>query len=223
MASDPALCVCGLAAEAGIARRAGFAAIVGGGNAERTASRLAAAMSGARCLISFGIAGGLDPDLRPGRLVLSGEVVAEDGQWRADDALHGRIAAWSRELSAATGKVLGGRQIIATAEDKARAWAETGAVAVDLESAITARAASAAGIPFLVLRAIADGAPRDLPAAALIPLGCDGKPAIGRVLASLATRPHQLPSLIDLARATRAALAALTVGAAILHRLLERG
>ena len=61
----------------------------------------------------------------------------------------------------------GATRIVATQADKARAWIDTGALAVDLESAVVARAAAAAGIPFLVLRAIADPATRHLPPARL--------------------------------------------------------
>jgi len=218
----PALCVCGLAAEAGIARVAGFDAVAGGGDPARTRARIAAALPRPKSLISFGIAGGLDPDLPVGGVILSGEVIADDGHWRADGALDRHIAWLAREIGAITGPVLGAGRIIATADDKARARAETGALAVDLESAIVARAAVAAGIPFLVLRAVADPASRRLPAAALAPLRSDGKPSVSRVLASVLGRPRQLPELFTVARETRAALAALLGAARVLRGLLDR-
>lgn len=223
MASErrPALCVCGLRAEAAIARKAGFAALIGGGDPQLTARRLDAALADAERLVSFGIAGGLHPDLKTGRVVLSGEVIGEGGYWRGDDDWLGRIAGLARELGAATGPVLDTGRIVATAAEKSQARRETGAVAADLESAIVARAASEAGIPFIVLRAIADAAPRNLPAAALIPLRSDGRPRIGRVLMSAAAHPGQIPALIALAHDTAQALAALAAPAAALFRLLE--
>lgn len=217
----PALCVCGLAAEAAVARRAGLAAIVGGGDADLTARRLEAALPGAGCLISFGIAGGLDPSLGSGTVVLSGEVIGEAARWRGSDAWMRRIDGLAHEIGAAAGPVFGAERIVAGAEDKRRLRTETGAAAVDLESAIVARAGAENGIPFVVLRAIADAAARDLPAAAMIPLNAEGRPRIGRILASAMARPGQLPALTALARDSRRALAALAAPALALSDLLS--
>jgi adenosylhomocysteine nucleosidase len=83
-----------------------------------------------------------------------------------------------------------------------------------------ARTAAALGIPFIVLRAIADPAVRELPPAALVPLSGDGTPAIGQVLASVLARPRQLPTLLTVAREARQALQALVKPAHALNRLL---
>lgn len=205
----PVLCTSGLAAEARVARAAGFPVIVGAGDPLRTAALVAAAAEQARCLISFGVAGGLAPHLRPGDVILSGEVVGDERRWRADDAFQRQVAGWARHMSAFEGPVLGARDILSTEINKARAWRETGALAVDLESAIVARTAESVGIPFLVLRTIADPATRKLPPAALIPLAADGTPAFRRVLAEVMRRPRQIGELFGLARETRQALAAL--------------
>ena len=55
------LCTSGLAAEAKIARAAGFPVVIGAGDRERTAALVESAVQGANCLISFGIAGALAP------------------------------------------------------------------------------------------------------------------------------------------------------------------
>jgi adenosylhomocysteine nucleosidase len=216
------LCVTGLAAEARIARRAGFPVVVGAGDRRHTAARVAAAMADAQCLVSFGIAGALSDALRPGDLVLSAEVVSGDGCWRADDAWYRRLADLAAVLGAAAAPVFGSGEILATPADKARARSRFSAVAVDLESAIVARAAAAAGIPFAVLRAIADPANRTLPPAAIIPLGVGGKPDLGRILRSLRHRPRQAAALLGLLFETRRALAALSRAAPELHRLVAR-
>ena len=205
----PVLCTSGLAAEARVARAAGFQVIVGAGDPRRTTVLVEAAARQAKCLISFGIAGGLAPHLRPGDVILSTEVIGEDRRWRSDQRFHLEIGALARALGAAEGPVLGASDIIATEDDKARAWRDTGALAVDMESAIVARAAAAAGIPFLVLRTIADAATRELPSAALIPLSEDGTPAFARVLSEVLRRPRQIAALFGLARETRQALTAL--------------
>src|SRR5579864_3042478 len=203
------LCTTGLEAEAKIARRAGFAAVVGGGNHRRTVQVVEEAGSQAECLLSFGIAGALSPDLKPGDVVLSTEVIDEDRRWVTGESLRARLSELVEEIGAIEGPVLGARMVLATATDKRRAWQETGAIAVDLESVVVARAAAALGIPFLVLRAIADPATRVLPPAALVPLSAAGKPQVGQVLASVMRRPQQLPSLLGVAREARQALAAL--------------
>jgi adenosylhomocysteine nucleosidase len=203
------LCASGLAAEARVARAAGFQVIVGAGDLRRTTMLVEAAARQAKCLISFGIAGGLAPHLRPGDVILSAEVIGEDCRWRADERFLGQVGDLARLIGAAEGPVLGARDIIATEDDKARAWRDTGALAVDLESAIVARAAVAAGIPFLVLRTIADAAHRELPSAALIPLSEGGTPVFARVLGEVLRQPRQIGALFELAHQTRQALSAL--------------
>jgi hopanoid-associated phosphorylase len=213
----PVLCTSGLAAEARVARAAGFPVIVGAGDPLRTAALVAAAAEQARCLVSFGVAGGLAPHLRPGDVILSGEVVGDEQCWRPHQAFQQQVTAWARHMGAFEGPVLGARDILSTEINKAKAWRETGALAVDLESAIVARTAESVGIPFLVLRTIADPATRQLPPAALIPLAENGTPNLLRVLASVARRPRQVAALFGLARETRAALAALAAPARALH------
>jgi adenosylhomocysteine nucleosidase len=214
------LCTTGLAAEAKIARRAGLAAVVGGGDHRRTLQVVEEAGPRAECLVSFGIAGALKPGLKPGDIVLSTEVIDEDRSWVTGESLRARIPELVRQIGAIEGAVLGAQMILANETDKRRAWEETGAIAVDLESVIVARAAAALGIPFLVLRAIADPATRALPPAAMVPLSAEGKPQVGQVLASVMRRPQQLPSLFGVAREARQALAALVEPAHALRRAL---
>ena len=112
------------------------------------------------------------------------------------------------------------RESSASTEEKRRTWQETGALAVDLESDVVARIAAASGIPFLVVRTIADSAYRALPPAALIPLAKNGTPKLAHVLASVLRRPRQFGALCGLARETQAALAALVLPARALHGLV---
>jgi adenosylhomocysteine nucleosidase len=213
------LCTTGLAAEARIARAAGFAAVVGGGDRERTAALVEDAARQAHCLVSFGIAGGLAPHLRAGDVVVSTEVLSDKGRWRTEDLFRSRVAALAIEIGAIEGPVLGISRMLAGTDEKRRTWLETGALAVDLESDIVARIAASAGIPFVVVRTIADSAYRALPPAALIPLGEDGTPNLARVLGSVLREPRQVRALFGLARETRAALDALVVPARALHGL----
>lgn len=214
------LCTTGLEVEAKIARRAGLHAVVGAGDYRRTVKVVEEAAAAAECLVSFGIAGALKPGLRSGDIILSTEVVDEDRRWLTSDSIRPRIGTLAEEIGAFEGPVLGAQLPVATKRDKRAAWKATGAVAVDLESVVVARAAAALGIPFVVLRAIADPAVRELPPAALVPLADDGTPALRQVLASVLARPRQLPTLLTVAREARQALQALVGPAYALNRAL---
>jgi adenosylhomocysteine nucleosidase len=114
--------------------------------------------------------------------------------------------ALSQLLGGTTARTLfGGDAIVATTVDKQRLYEATGAVAVDLETGIVARAAAGHGVPFAVLRAICDPAERALPPAALTALDARGVIGTWRVLASVAAHPGQLPALLALAADAAAA------------------
>ncbi len=198
--------VVGLAAEARFARPLGGTVAAGGGIAEgarAAAERLLA--DGAEALVSFGLAGGLDPALRPGAILVPEAVLAAGRVWPVDPAL-------ARRLGPPDGRtILGGDRIVVTAAEKRRLHHATGAAAVDLESGAVAEAAHCAGRPFAVLRAICDPADRDLPPAALTALGAGGAIAVSRLLGSLLSRPGQLAGLLALARDAAAARRAMAV------------
>jgi crotonobetainyl-CoA:carnitine CoA-transferase CaiB-like acyl-CoA transferase len=105
--------------------------------------------------------------------------------------------------------LFGADSIIASPEEKARLFASYGAVAVDMESHGAARAAKAAGVPFLAIRAIADPAERALPKAALGAVGEDGRPRVPATLLECAKRPQDFPALLQLGRDSDAALKTL--------------
>jgi adenosylhomocysteine nucleosidase len=209
----PVVAITGLAAEANIARRAGWHAIATGGNARRAEEAIARAIAqDARALVSFGLAGALDPSLRPGRLLLPPRVCDEAGARIAVDASW-HAAMWAKlqasGIACNSGEMLGGAAIAASPERKCQLRRQSGAVAVDLESHLVARAAAGAGLPFLVLRAIADPAERSLPPAALLDLSAEGKPAFWPVLRSVLHQPQQIGGLLQIAGDTRHALRAL--------------
>jgi adenosylhomocysteine nucleosidase len=202
----------------------GWRAVAAGGDAARTAAAIAGLIAeGASGLVSFGIAGGLDPALASGSVVLPLAVRDEAGESLAvDRAWHGAVAAALARLgiAIATGDALGAETIVATPERK-RALHAAGAVIADLESHRVARAAAAAGMPFLVLRAVADPATRGVPAAAQAGLDREGRPALGPVLRSLLRHPVQLPALLRIGRETGLALRALRRAAPALRPLAK--
>ena len=153
-----------------VSRGARLAVAIGGGTHGRRGSSGRAHSSGQGCagLISFGLAGGLDPCSVPGRWSCRSAVIADDKHYAADTDL-------SRMLGGATPHlVLGADAIVASIEEKRRLRGLTGASAVDLESGAVARVASTYSIPFAVLRAICDPAGCALPSVALVALDARG-------------------------------------------------
>ena len=195
--------VVGLEAEARVARGWGLPVAVGGGGAAGAAAAAAALAPRVQGLISFGLAGGLDPGLRAGALLVPDCVVEGAAAWTVDPAL----ATW---LGGGTGhRLLGGGAVLASATAKRAARAATGADAVDLESAAVARMAARHGIPFAALRAVCDEAGQDLPRAALVALDAKGRIGAARVLGAVLARPWELGALLRLARDAARARAAL--------------
>jgi adenosylhomocysteine nucleosidase len=187
--------VVGLTAEARIAARFGFAARAGGGTpagALEAASRLVA--DGATGLVSFGLAGGLDPALRPGMVVIPDGVVSDGEVFLADGALAARFGGLTGH------RLLAGSAIAADAVTKRALLTATGGQAIDLESGSVARVAASHGLPFAVVRAICDPAERDLPPAALVALNQAGAIGFLAVLRSVLRAPGQIPGLLALAR-----------------------
>jgi hopanoid-associated phosphorylase len=205
--SAPAiLAVVGMRSEAALLPK-GLRAVVTGGDPKRAAALLAAQTGEVAGVLSFGIAGGLDPALAPGDLVVATRVRGPGGAWGAD---MGWAAALARATGARLGTLAGARRVVADPVAKrALRNATGGALAVDLESEAAAAFAAARGVPFAALRAVADTAEEGVPRAAAAGLTADGRPAAGRVALSLLRRPKELPAVLAVARRTRVALGAL--------------
>ncbi|MEI6159670.1 MAG: nucleoside phosphorylase [Roseococcus sp.] len=160
----------------------------------------------ATAVLSFGIAGGLASGVATGDLLVAsalwdaGEMLTVDPDWQA------RLAA---RCEARPGLIAASSGLLATAAAKAALHRVSGALAVDMESGAAARFARSRGLPFAVLRAVADGPEEGLPEAAAVGLNPDGSPAPWRVMRALLRRPGELPALLRLARASAAAHAAL--------------
>ncbi len=179
-----------------------------GGGAEAGAATAAETLARkVQALVSFGLAGGLDPAFQPGQVIVPATVIDGAESWQTDPAL-------AESLGGMTpGLLIGGGKVIASAAAKRAAFASTGAQAIDLESAAVARAAARHALPFAALRAIADPARRSLPQAAMVALGPHGQIALPRIVLTALRHPTELPALvalaIDAARARRALLGRL--------------
>ncbi len=198
-----------LALEARIALGPGVSVICNQGS-HLVAAVEAAIARGAAGVISFGIAGGLAPDLVAGDWIVGSAVRTGQESYSTDRA-------WARILlealpGAIHADIVGMDVPIAGASEKRRLHARTGAVAVDTESHIAARIAAAHRIPFAACRAIINSAHRDLPPAAMVGLRPDGTPDVFAVFRSVAKQPSQLPALIRTAVDARIAGGALRRG-----------
>ena len=170
--------------------------------AEAASARLVAA--GATHLLSFGLAGGLDPALPPGTLLLPKVLIMPDGAEHAVDApWHQQLAAALADLQPVVGRHLGADLAVAGAAEKAALFRRSTALAVDMESHVLALAA--AGRPFAILRVVCDAADAALPPAALAGVKPDGSTDLVGVLGSLLRHPGQIPALSRLARSAKAA------------------
>lgn len=206
--------LCGLVAEADILRHAApahaqpFFAITAArpANTRACAERLVA--QGATGIVSFGLAGALDPHLTPGTLLLPTRVIEPGRTEYATDV------DWRRRLEAMVGAepcntLAGSDSVVATPGDKARLFRETNAVAVDMESHVAAAVAATARLPFLVVRSVADPATRAIPRAAMAGLDAEGRMLVLPVILALAKKPGELPGLLRLAADSRAGFGAL--------------
>jgi adenosylhomocysteine nucleosidase len=182
---------------------------IGEGAAAAAARRLV--LAGAAGLASFGMAGGLDPALICGAVLLPEEVVARNGAVVSITATEWRQrlrAALPASCIACGGKLLTSERPVASLDAKAAAWRESRAAAVDMESAAIAQVAKQAGLPFIALRIIVDTASDQLPAA-VIAASSGGQLRLGRLLAALLRAPGDIGGLIRLSARYRVAMRVL--------------
>jgi adenosylhomocysteine nucleosidase len=174
------------------------------------AARGARQLVGAGChaLLSWGLAGALDPTLAPGAILVPDEVVLAGHEhrlrttcgWR-ERVLRVLAADWPVER----GTLLTSPRPLAAAADKASAFRQTAAAAVDMESFAVAEVALAHGLAFLAVRVVVDRASDEVPHALEGVARASGELAIGRLLARLLAQPSSITQLAHLARCYRAA------------------
>ena len=187
----------------------GVTVIAGGGDTERLAGELARQARGAAGIISFGMAGALDPTLRIGDWMIGTSLI---GSWEGDCD-----GPWAKALAAhlpaaKSGICYGDGRLIADPAEK-RALGKNGAIVADMESHIAAEAAAMAGIPFAILRCISDEADAALPPAIGVAMRPGGGLALVAIIASILKNPSQVPELIGSSARFRSAYAAMQAGA----------
>ena len=208
--------VVGLAFEARIAAGPGVHVICSG-DGRNLAAKLTAAIAEARTLvrgcpgiISFGVAGGLAPHLRPGTCVVGSAAISGTSRMPISQQ-------WSEKLlrtipDSVSGALLGVPAPIAHPDEKRALYLKTGAIAVDMELHIVASVGLAHEVPVAAIRVITDPAKRSLPVSAVAAMRPNGTTNIAAMLCSVLSRPRDLPALFQTALDARAARATLVRG-----------
>jgi adenosylhomocysteine nucleosidase len=185
-----------------------------GGVAAQAAAR-ALIDAGVAALMTFGMAGGLDPALQAGSVVLPCELISADGtRFVVSRSWRERVAvAVSPLLAVSAGALLTSARAIDTPAEKSAAFRDTGAAAVDMESAAVAAIAAHHNLPFIAVRVVVDTAADTLPRA-VVNASSAGQVQIGRLIAGLILAPGEIAALIRLAQRYRIAMRSLrTIGA----------
>jgi len=123
-----------------------------------------AVRQGCQGVISFGIAGGLAPQLKAGACVIGRNIITENGRYAshhgwAQSLLEMVLGATDRNAASrhvSIGDIAGSDAPVASTEAKRSLHERTGAVAVDTESHIAARIAAEHRLPFAAFRVVTD-------------------------------------------------------------------
>jgi hopanoid-associated phosphorylase len=203
----PVLIITGLVQEARIAAGPGMIVICSSSDPRQLRALLATLDSQTfRGVVSFGVAGGLDPSLKTGDVVVATEVMAGDTRFLADMALNEEMIASAalkrsrltrRRRRVIRGGLAGVERVVAGRSCKAALHSETGAAAVDMESHIAAAYAASAGIPFAALRVISDPAHRALPELAQSAIKPNGDIDVRTIVRGVVRNPRSLRALVS--------------------------
>jgi adenosylhomocysteine nucleosidase len=143
-------------------------------------------------VINTGFCGALDPALRVGDIVLSGEI------------------AFTTLLPFMRGEIFSADRVAVTAAEKRAMRNRTGAVAVDMEAATVKSKAAEWGVPFMCIRVVSDTAADDLPLDFNRFRDSDGNFSRTRIALAAMARPFSaMPGLLEFDRNCRRASDAL--------------
>ncbi len=187
---------------------------IGTENARHAASMLIEA--GAVRLASSGVAGGLDPGLKSGDVVVATTVLSprRGGSVyiiRCDESLSDAMAQRleAQGIAVRRGPIFTSSDALCSVQEKRRLFRETGALAVDMEAAGVAGAALGFGASLLVIKVVCDEADTAVPEELADALRLDGSVNILKVFKSVFRKPSLSRRLISMDRQFNAATAAL--------------
>ena len=160
-------------------------------------------------LILCGFAGGLDPDLETGSVVVPQRII--DGR--------GNAAALSDQQQPT---ILTAEQIVTQPQQKCKLYARHGAVAVDMESFAIAQVAAGHSVPLTIIRAVLDTAEQSLPAAIHQWVDTQGRTRWSRIWRDILIPPWHLHTLARLGlQARKAAVPLAKHVTAALQRIID--
>jgi nucleoside phosphorylase len=173
-------------------------------------------LTGIDCVLISGVAGGLRDDLTVGQVVLSERVMTSGG----DDFKPGKVihpsAEWigrfvtaldATQTAYVIGPMMTSARPLMTGADKQRAFKQSGAISVDMESAVIALEAQRRGVPFACMRTILDTAGEDIVGARLVDR--DGRVLVRAAAQALITSPRTIVGVARLVRNLRRATQSL--------------
>jgi adenosylhomocysteine nucleosidase len=162
---------------------------------------------GARALLSWGSAGGLDPRLSPGSLILPKTVIGSNQiLYHVDASWHNRLCHRLKgHVELHTDPLVESTAVVCGPGEKAILFRQTGAIGVDMESAAVAAAAQETGVPFMAVRAVADSTDTTIPKSTLDAFDESGRLSFLKLIQGLAGHPTELLALFRIARNYRAA------------------
>jgi hopanoid-associated phosphorylase len=175
----------------------------------------------ATTILSFGLAGGLNPALKPNTLVIGDRVVMENGKTiRCDEKLTALLQRACPQ--AKKGGVYGSTHLVPSPAEKRPLYEKSGCLIVDMESHVAAEVATKHHIRFGILRGVSDTADETFPPAALVGINPNGSINVGATLVSVLKQPGQVPALINLFKNTDAVLKNLKRVAPGVHDLMTQ-
>lgn len=209
---DQLIVVVGISKEAELAQGKNISVVISGADPRRLREDLRLLnLDNVRAIVSYGVAGGLNPHYRPGDVIIPHHVVIGEKKWATDALLSSQFAGQmvGQGIVVHDGTLVGSNEVIMTPQAKKDLQIRTGADAVDMESHIAAEFAAAHSIPFAVVRAISDPAERALPSVTKNSIKPNGDIRIWRIIGKLLLHPWQLPDLIRAGQDSSAAFGIL--------------
>lgn len=184
---------------------------IGYDSAQIAAKKLLALKADA--LISWGVAGAIDSNVKSGDLILAKTIINENNRYAISVDWLARVSTHLQQspFTVSIGDIASSTKICATTADKNALSKLTGAVAVDMESTAIAEVAAADKLDFLVIRTIADNANTAIPEAVLKHTDNLGQPKIFDFMLSCLLQPTQIKELSRLASGYKMGLKTLSV------------